>query len=717
MSTPLPTSVLSHPVASQWINFNPKAEVIVFSGKVELGQGISAALIQTVCWELGFGSEQVVLIAGDTGQSPDEGYTAGSQSVEVGVAALKHVCRLIRSEYASVAAKTLNCSTSELTLSNGEFKSASGQRLSFHQISADANLQNLRLDDSNLKILDHPLPERIDVDRIDLLKKFTSAGYIHDIDLPELWHARIVRGPHPHCRPQNLNHQALESLVGVDKVFVKNDFIALIGKDEEQLIQAQIKAQKEITWTKPPALVYDSVEELLIHQNKHSTVVVGEGIGEVKREGQESESSDKHGSSKSLTQRYSRPYIAHASIGLACAVAQPSSDGTHLTLWSHSQGVFKLREQICKALDLDPKQVRIKHSPGAGCYGHNGADDVVFDAAFIAHSLNITVRVVWSRADELTHSPMGSASLVELSAKISNLGEISNWNAQVWSNTHLSRPGWGDGVQLMGYWSAFGDALKPTPKDVPLPTGGGLRNIIPPYNMDALRVEHHFIAQSPVRVSALRSLGAHANVFAIESFMDELAEQIQMDPVKLRLKNLKSDRAKAVVQKVSEMSNWNTRGDAGNSIGLGLAYSQYKNHAGHCAIAILVEVSHKVSVQKVWACVDAGAVVHKDGLLNQIEGGIIQSLSWTLKESVRWDTHAVTSADWESYPILGFDEIPEIHIELIENTGDMSLGAGEVAAGPTAAALSNALSHALGIRFRNMPFTIENITQTIENTV
>ena len=240
--------------------------------------------------------------------------------------------------------------------------------------------------------------------------------------------------------------------------------------------------------------------------------------------------------------------------------------------------------------------------------------------------------------------------------------------------------------------------------------------MIPPYKLDALRVEHHFIEDSSVRVSALRSLGAHANVFAIESFMDELAEQIKMDPLSFRLLNIKDQRAKAVIERVADISNFKNRGEAGSSIGLGLAYSQYKNHAGHCAVVIQVEVTHKVNVQKIWVCVDAGNIIHKDGLLNQIEGGVIQSLSWTLKESVKWDESVITTSDWETYPILGFDEIPEIQIELIENSQNPSLGAGEVAAGPTAAALSNALSHALGVKFRHMPFTTDNVMKTLETS-
>ena len=710
MPQTLSPSLHSHPLASQWIGFISETEVILMSGKVELGQGVSAALVQTLCSELGFAPEEVTLTAGDTLLSPDEGYTAGSQSIEVGVSAVQHVCAVIRSRYAEYAASQLKCKTHDLVLSKSQFHAPSGN-LSLLSISTQIPLSTIRVDDPGVLLLNHPRPDSVNVKRSDLRTKFTDAGYIHDILLPDLWHARILRGPHPESKPINLNSNDLEELSGVDKVLIKNNFIALIGQNEEKIIQALEKAKKITNWSSPNNKVYDSIEEMFMSQTAQSSVVVDQ-----KSPSNTLTNTEITSPHQTLTQRYSRPYIAHASIGLACAVAQYSKEDNRINLWSHSQGVFKLREQICKSLNLDLNQLRIIHSPGAGCYGHNGADDVAFDAALIAHELGITARVVWSRADELTHSPMGSASLVELSAQITNDGQITNWHAQVWSNTHLNRPGWGDGVNLLGYWSAFGEHLKPTPKDVPLPTGGGLRNVIPPYKLDALRVEHHFIEDSSVRVSALRSLGAHANVFAIESFMDELAEQIKMDPLSFRLLNIKDQRAKAVIERVADISNFKNRGEAGSSIGLGLAYSQYKNHAGHCAVVIQVEVTHKVNVQKIWVCVDAGNIIHKDGLLNQIEGGVIQSLSWTLKESVKWDESAITTSDWETYPILGFDEIPEIQIELIENSQNPSLGAGEVAAGPTAAALSNALSHALGVKFRHMPFTTDNVMKTLETS-
>jgi CO/xanthine dehydrogenase Mo-binding subunit len=700
-------SLQAHPLASQWLNFLADGNVCIFSGKVELGQGISTALIQTACNELGVDSARVKLTAGDTHLTPDEGYTAGSQSVEVGVVALKLACQEVRARYVDFFCKKYQCLSKDLEIVNGQIQlQDKSTSLTFYQISQLYPLSSITL---NKLEHDHsvlPSASNEDVIRSDFTEKFTGAGYIHDLILPDLWHAKIVRGPHPFCKPVSTNLSALESLDGVTKVFIKHHFIALIGREEQLLSQALMRAKEMIVWSEPKVSTPKDIPTLLLNEKCTTSVALDKTDGT-------KESLTNQGTQK-LNARYSRPYIAHASIGLACALAQSAGQGQSLCVWSHSQGVFKLREQLAQSLNLTSKEVRVIHAHGAGCYGHNGADDVAFDAVLIAHSLGINVRVVWSREDELTHSPMGAASLVELAAEFLQNGKLLSWNSQVWSNTHLNRPGWGEGIQLLGAWSAYEDLKPPLAKDVPLPSGGGLRNAVPAYETRQLKITHHLIENAPMRVSALRSLGAHANVFAIESFMDEIALVLNIDPVELRLINLSQERAKAVIQRVAQMSGWQSRGPAASSIGMGMAYAQYKNHAGHCAIAIQVEVSHKILVRKVWACVDAGLIVHKNGLLNQIEGGILQSLSWTLKERVQWNAHAIISSNWETYPILMFDEIPEIEIDLIENKDNTSLGAGEVAAGPTAAALANALSHALGVRLRDLPFTFENITKSIQ---
>ena len=714
MMNDLSPSLNTHPLASQWIKFLSDGTVLILSGKVELGQGISAALIQTVANELGFKASQIKLIAGDTQLTPDEGYTAGSQSVEVGVKALKHVCSIVKDKYAQTVCVDFKCSIQELELSGGAFKTINGTgSLSFYKISEKCPLSTIVLNESNFPgrvtlttSTTHELrPTQVEaILRTDFLSKFTGSGYIQDIKLADLWHARVVRGPHPFCKPISYDLKSLETLEGVDKVFIQHNFIALIGRDEERLGLALARAKIAIVWSNPGISPQEDIPTFLVNQPCETSIALERDNSKYVNQTQ----------TYKLKAHYSRPYTAHASIGLCCAVAQASDDIPKLTVWSHSQGIFKLRDQLAQSFEMSKEQIRVIHAQGAGCYGHNAADDVAFDAALIAHKLGINVRVLWSREDELSQSPMGAASLVQLEAEILNTGHIVNWNTQVWSNTHLSRPGWGEGVQLLGAWSAFEDQKQPRPKDVPLPTGGGLRNAVPPYSSDKLRITHHFIENAPVRVSALRSLGAHANVFAIENFIDELGDLINMDPVELRLLNLVDERAKAVVKEVAKMSEWSQRGPAGTSIGTGLGYSQYKNHAGYCAVALQVEVTHKVRVQKVWACVDAGLIVHKDGLMNQIEGGIIQSLSWTLKESVKWDKESVLTLDWEKYPILEFDEIPEIQIHLIDNQSHPSLGAGEVATGPTAGALSNAIAHALGVRIRHMPFTFDNVKKAIE---
>lgn len=699
----LSPSLITSPRADQWMRFAEDGRFELRTGKVELGQGISTALTQIACNTLGLNPEQIVWIAGDTDLSPDEGYTAGSQSIEVGGEAWRRIGDIVRSHFAQAAARRLKCKLTELHLKSGEFNAPSGEKISYHQLANEnaAAWHLLRVDSAELECVAINT-ESVLATRADLWLKFTGAGFIQDIVLPDLWHARVLRGPHPDSRPMHIDISALEAIDGVDRVLVKNAFIALVGKDEGALIKAHTQAKALTKWSTPDLPTTHDAEVLLTELSAVSHIAL--------QEKGHRDNSPQH----TLQRRYSRPYIAHASIGPACALAKPDKNSDRLEVWSHSQGVFKLRDQIAKALQLDEANVRVIHKAGAGCYGHNGADDVAFDAAFIAHTWGLNVRVQWSREDELTVSPMGAASLVDIQAGLDNDGRICQWHTQVWSPTHLNRPGWGDGIQLLGAWSALDHCAPPVPKDVPLPTGGGLRNAVPAYDVGNLTIEHHFLDTSPVRVSALRSLGAHANVFAIESFMDELSEMAGIDPVEFRLNHLSDSRARHVIQTVAEQANWQNRGASGSGHGYGLGYARYKNKAGYCALIAHVEVAERVKVHKIWACVDAGAIVHRDGLLNQIEGGILQAMSWSLHESVRWNAQGVTSHDWENYPVLSFNDVPELDIHLVDDKQHPSLGSGEVATGPCASALGNAVAHALGIRARHLPLDTERLMQAIE---
>ena len=708
MATVIPTSIQTAPLLKQWVQLLADGRFQIYSGKVELGQGISAALVKVACEELCIHPEQVDLVAGHTALSPDEGYTAGSLSIEAGATALRHACIYMREFFAIQAAEHLAVSLEDLMLAQGMFIAPqSKEKIGFHALAKDTNYALIRVDtpldkSRDLKKLVR-LPDEEFI-RFDLKGKFTGAGFVHDIRRSNMLHARILRGPHAEARARHVDVAYLRSLDGVTELVMQGDFIALLGPDEAKLLRAYEKAHATIEWQLPNLPAFQEIETLLTSLPSVDEKVVSQGKALP--------------SSQRLTRRYSKPYIAHASIGLACALAEPmrhSANKAGLTVYTHSQGVFKLRQEIAIALGLSVDMLDVVHSPGAGCYGHNGADDVAFDAAFLAHQLQVPVRVQWTRQDEMSVSPVGSASLIELSAGVNDQGRIADWQAQVWSHSHLNRPGWLPGSNLLGAWALDPKAPRPVQKDQVLPTGGGLRNIIPYYDLPALDVMHHFVPEGPLRVSALRSLGGFANTFAIESFMDELAESATVDPLEFRLCHLTDPRAKHVLQATADAANWNSRGEGLNGHGYGLAFGRYKNHAGYCAVAVQIEVGESIRVQQVWCTVDAGRIVHRDGLLNQIEGGLLQAISWTLKESVTWGPEGITSNSWDTYSILGFDEIPQLHIDLVDATDQPSIGAGEVAAGPLAAAIANAVTHALGVRPRNLPLTPERLLQLIHS--
>lgn len=708
MAIGIPTSIQTAPLLKQWVQLLADGRFQIFSGKVELGQGISAALVKVACEELCIHPEQVDLVAGHTALSPDEGYTAGSLSIEAGATALRHACIYMRQLFAIQAAEKLDVSLADLSLEQGLFSTPlSKEKIGFHSLAKDTNYAFIRVDTPLDKSRDIKklvrLPDEEFI-RFDLKGKFTGPGFVHDMVRSNMLHARILRGPHAEARALHVDTSHLRSIVGVTEVVIQGDFIALLGPDEAKLLGAYEKAYASIEWQLPNLPVFQEIENLLTSLPSVDEKVVSQG--------------KVMPSSQRVTRRYSKPYIAHASIGLACALAEPlrhSAVKSGLTVYTHSQGVFKLRHEIADALGLSIDLLDVVHTPGAGCYGHNGADDVAFDAAFLAHHLQVPVRVQWTRQDEMSVSPVGSASLIELSAGVNDQGRIADWQAQVWSHSHLNRPGWLPGINLLGAWALDPKAPKPVQKDQVLPTGGGLRNIIPYYELPALEITHHFLPNSPLRVSALRSLGGFANTFAIESFMDELAESASVDPLEFRLRHLADPRAQHVLQVTADVARWSSRGEGNNGHGYGIAFGRYKNHAGYCAVVAQVEVRESIRVENIWCTVDAGRIVHRDGLLNQIEGGLLQAISWTLKESVTWGPEGITSNSWDTYPILSFDEIPQLHINLVDAADQPSIGAGEVAAGPMAAAIANAVTHALGVRPRHLPLTPDRLLQLIHS--
>jgi CO/xanthine dehydrogenase Mo-binding subunit len=405
-----------------------------------------------------------------------------------------------------------------------------------------------------------------------------------------------------------------------------------------------------------------------------------------------------------LEATYHRPYVAHASIGPSCSLAQ-LQDGK-LTVWTHSQGVFPLRATMAKALDMPASSIRCIHAEGSGCYGHNGADDVALDAALMARATGgKPVRVQWMRDDEFMWEPYGPAMIMRTRAGLKD-GRIVDWAYDVWSNTHGTRPGDPDGVNLLASWYLEKPKQPGPPRAAPQPAGAGDRNAIPLYDLPRQRITNHLIKEMPLRVSALRTLGAYANVFAIESFMDELAAAAQADPVAFRLAHLKDPRAKAVIEAAAKAADWKPGQTGGGNRGRGIAFARYKTLATYVAIVVDLELdraSGQIKVPRAYVAVDSGQIINPDGLTNQIEGGIVQSTSWTLHEQVRFGKAGILSQNWDSYPILTMNEAPAVTTVLIDRPNERSLGAGEASQGPTGAAIANAFAAATGRRIRELP--------------
>ena len=421
---------------------------------------------------------------------------------------------------------------------------------------------------------------------------------------------------------------------------------------------------------------------------------------------------------RSFSARYTKPYLAHASIGPSCALARVHNGLAEV--WSHTQSVFPLRCEIAMILQVPQDRVVVHHAEGSGCYGHNGADDVALDAVLLSRAVSgRPVQVQWMREDEFAWEPYGPAMVVDIRARLDDSGMIVQWELEGWSNGHLSRPGVAGDIGRASALIAAGQLAEPVPRapqiDPPMgPHGvehGGLsRNAVSTiYEFSNQKVVGHLVEQVPLRASSLRAIGAYANIFAVESFMDELAVKAGIDPLDFRLRHLKDLRARGVLELAAERSGWQRGAISDGVCGRGIACARYSNHLGYFALVVDVGVDPDLIVKRVVAAVDVGEYINPDGVKNQTEGGIIQAISWTLKEQMRFRKDGARSMNWEDYPILDFTEVPEIEVHLISRAGNEPLGAGEITMGPTAAAIANAVSHALDVRIRDLPITRDRI--------
>ena len=679
-----------------WIRLDSEGKLTVLTGKMELGQGVKTALMQMAAEELDIEMKDVRIIVADTGQTQDERYTAGSGSIEGSGAAIRNAAAEARRYLLKLASEKLGAPVESLLVENGIVKSSgnsktvsykelvNGKRFQV-QVTGSAPLK----DPSKYKLIGKPQP------RSDIAMMATaSTFYIQDLKLPDMVHARILRPPVYKAKLQSIPKQEIGALPGVLKVVTNGNFVAVIASQEFDSIKAVRQMREKAKWQTSPVAP--------LQKDLYTDIMKNASSGEIV---EDSAALEKRLSEASLTHEavYQKPYQIHGSIGPSCAIALWKDN--FLTVWTHSQGVYPLRKTISDLVNVPEDKIRAIGVPGAGCYGHNGADDVAADAALLALEMpGKPVRVQWMREDEHKWEPFGSAMVLRIKGGVNAEGAVTAWNTEIWSDTHSTRPG-----GKAGHFIAGRDIAKPFPFESGGFSGGSYRNAVPLYDIDAKKVTLYNY-KGPLRTSALRSLGAYANIFALESFMDELAVKAKKDPVEFRLAHLKDDRAKAVINMLVEKAGW--RKSNLKNTGEGFAFAQYKNSAAYFAVKAEVKidpVSKTYRLVKLTGVIDTGQVINSDGVKNQTSGGMIQSASWTMLEEVMYDQHGVTSESWENYPILRFEDVPETEVFVIDRPGEKPLGAGEAAQGPTSAAIANAIFHATGSRLRQIPLTADKI--------
>jgi nicotinate dehydrogenase subunit B len=700
----LPADLAANPLLARWLDFSRDGEVTIRTGKVEYGQGIWTALAQIAAEELQVTLARVRVAAVSTSVSPNEGVTAGSLSVQDSGAALRQVCAQARGLLLDAAATRLGVVRGELDVVDGQIRTGDGPAgLTYWTLAPPGMLD---------RPADALAPSRPpggwsvagrSAARLDIPDKVTGRPrFLHDLVLPGMAHGRVVRPP---ARAANLTGLADLDLVPETVLVRDGSFLGVVAETDRAARLAAGRVARAAHWRTTLSLPDpNELRGFLLSAPSEAQTVVDQPDGDAAR-----------AATRTLTAEFTRPFLAHASVAPSCAIAR--WDGSSVTVWSHSQGIFLLRDAIVTGLGLDAAQVTVHYVEGAGVYGQNGADDVAMDAVLLARAVpGRPVRVQWTREDEMCWSPLGSAMLARVSAGLDAGGRIVAWRHDVWSNGFMGRPTMGGDPRLLALTHIAGGQPMPAAPDLqPANWMGASRNAVPGYDIRGMQVTRHRLLDMPIRTSSLRALGAHLNVYAIESFMDELAAAAGADPVRFRLSHLTDPRARQVLTQAAEMAGWDTRARSdGTGYGVGLA--RYSGVAGYCAAVAEVEADTDIRVRRVWLAVDVGRVINPDGVINQVEGGAVQSASWTLREQVRFDRERITSAGWDSYPILRFTEIPEVTVRVIDAPGEAEVGAGEVAQGPVAGAIGNAVADAVGVRVRDLPLTRERAAQAIKDS-
>lgn len=697
---------LAKDMVDAWLAIGRDGGVTVYTGKVDLGTGVRTALAQMVAEELDVRHASVTLVMGDTALTPDQGQTASSVTIQGAGVELRQAAATARKALVERAASRLGVPAGELRVEDGVVLARSGAaKASFGELVGDQRFE-MKVDraapvkkPSEYKLVGKSVP------RVDIPAKLTGAfTYMHDFRLPGMLHARVVRPTAIGAKLESVDEASVRDVPGFVQIVRKQDFIAVLARTEWGAIQASRKLK--LAWSGGGGLpdqskLYASVRATPVAREE-VPVRVGNAKGTLAASG------------KVVRATYEFPINTHGSIGPACAVAQVK-DGA-LTIWSASQATHSLQSELTTVVGMPKERIRLVYLEGSGCYGRNGHEDCTADAALIATLTGHTVRVQWMREDEHGWDPKSPPLVVDMAGAVDGAGFISAWHGEFFMPTHTGS---------LDDFPLLAAVASGVPRRGPY-TGSIQQNAPAPYEISNALVEVHRLKDTPLRPSHLRTPGRMQNTYANESFMDELAAAARQDPLLFRMKHLSGERAMAVLNGVARLSNWESRASPGPAAGKGrmmkgrgVAYVRYEGNRTYVAATAEVEVNRdtgKVRVTRICVSHDCGLVVNPDGLRNQIEGGVIQTVSRTLVEEVKFDRQRVTSTDWASHPILTFSDVPEVAIDIINRPQERPWGAGEPVAAVVPSAIAGAIHDATGIRLRTIPFTPERMLAALRAT-
>ena len=689
-------------LVDSYLAIHADGSLTIFVGKVDIGTGGRIAMRQIVAEELDVPPESIAMIEGDTALTPNQGATAGSYGIARGGTQLRQAAATARQALMAQAAQQLGKPVADLDVADGvvRAKDASAS-VAYGDLIGDRAF-NLKIDPKALvKSPDHFRFIGKSLRRPDIPTKMTGLHrYVHDLTLPGMLHARVIRPPAHGATLVSVDDASIAAIPTVRVVRIQN-FLAVAAEREWDAVRAA--SALKTTWT-PGTGLPDAAQE---YDAMRASKVVRDQ--EIARKGDVSAlTTPPAGLTRTLTAQYRWPIQTHGSIGPSCGVADVR-DG-RATVWSSSQNVHGFQATCARLLGLERDRVRVIYRDGAGSYGPNGADDAAAEAALLSKTLGKPVRVQWSRQEEHGLDPKGPAQLLELRAAVDAEGQITAWETQAWlplATANLPN------IPLLVVEAA---GLPQTPGRS---TGLIYQNIDPPYAMPNLHAVVHWIPDAPLRTSAIRAPGKIANTFAVESFTDEIAALAKADPVEFRLKRLTNPRAIEVLQRAAARMHWQARPSprpvdpaAAVLTGRGIAFIHYKHDETLVAMGMEVAVERatgRIRVTRVVCAHDCGLMINPDNVQAQLEGNILQTLSRALHEEVVYDRDRVTTVDWNSYPILKFPEVPTLEFEMIQRLDQPPLGAGEAASTPVAAALGNAVFDATGVRLRTVPFRAERV--------